>query len=85
MTNTDPLDKHQGVAKPTFAGQENKVPNVHKSVFSRFCQCGANVTIGLVTDDAYALVEENWNSMHVGEGHSQISRHEWLLEKLKAA
>jgi hypothetical protein len=56
---------------------------LHKSVFSRFCVCGGNVTMGLISDESYVAAERQWDHEHSGEGHASVTRHEWLLHRLK--
>jgi hypothetical protein len=58
---------------------------MHRTVFSRFCKCGGNVTIGLLSDDGYIAAELKWNEAHSGTGHALVSRHEWLIAKLSRA
>ncbi len=82
------MSKIEVAATPTAANKQvfvvdsKGLPLLHKSVFSRFCRCGANVTLGLVTDAGYDAALAVWNSKHIGKGHESISHHEWLNDRL---
>jgi|GEM_PF-5121365 hypothetical protein len=65
--------------------QANGLLILHRSVFSRFCKCGANITMGLLNDYEFANVETRWNRKHSGTGHGPVSRHDWLMTKLSSA
>jgi hypothetical protein len=69
----------------SFVVDVKGLPILHNSVFSRFCSCGGNVTIGLLSNEAYAAAESQWLIQHSGEEHHNVSRHEWLDSKLQEA
>jgi hypothetical protein len=61
------------------------VPALRRTVFVRFCACGESVSVGIRSDDEYAQASRGWNDSHSGEGHSAVSRYDWLIAKLRAA